>query len=109
MFACLNYIYVYNTYILWLGISDQRDHGPEGRTLGSDSACQSLGCPQGRPHVGLLHPGHVSCHIPSRVQEVLGTLSSTPVFSLGVWRGQECVDLHFLLDSPLLGISETSV
>lgn len=32
MFTCLNYIYVYNMYILWLGVSDQRDPGPERRT-----------------------------------------------------------------------------
>lgn len=50
------YTYAYNTYILWLGVSDQRDHGPEGRTVGSDSVCQRLRCPQGEPSLGTAPP-----------------------------------------------------
>lgn len=55
MFTCLNYIYVYNTYTLWLGVSDQRDHGPEGRKVGSDSVCQSE-VPTGRAPRGTAPP-----------------------------------------------------
>lgn len=90
--------------LLWLGASDKGD-GHQGQIQSAGSAvpvarASSWDCPW---------PFHMSSATFPRAPGALGTLLSTPVFDLGVWRDQESGDLHSLLDPPSLAISEASL
>lgn len=51
---------------------------------------------------------HLSYNTLSSFLDAPGTFPSIPVFGLGVQRGRESGDLHFLLDLPVLRNSEVS-